>query len=55
MRVDFRTEPWRRPDGQAALVEIEVHADGSEVVPVSYDLMAEMLTALGFERQEVVR
>ena len=49
MIVDTRTEPWRRPDGQIADVEIEVHHDGSEVVPVMYGLMAQMLTDLGFE------
>jgi hypothetical protein len=50
MIVDVRTEEWRKPDGQIAAVQIEVHHDGQEIVPIERGLMAQMLTDLGFER-----
>lgn len=50
MIVNVRTEEWKRPDGQIAAVQVEVHHDGTEIVPVHLDLMAQMLGDLGFER-----
>ena len=47
----WRSETWIHPDGsRRAEITVEVHADGYEVVPVSYELFEQMVTDLGFTR-----
>ena len=41
---------WRKPNGQLAVVQVEVHHDSSEVVPLTYELFAQVLDDLGFEQ-----
>ncbi len=52
MIVDTRPEEWRRPDGTIAVVTVEIHHDGTEIVPLHLDVVAQMLSDLGFERGE---
>ena len=46
-RLNARTERWRTPDGDTAIVEVR-----NGIVEVSYELLAQMLTDLGMERVE---
>jgi hypothetical protein len=48
--VGTRTETWLLPNGDHAVVEIEIHHDGSEIVPLHHALFAQMVTDLGFKR-----
>lgn len=50
MIVGTRTEAWLLPNGDRAEVQIEIHHDGGEIVPIHYALFAQMVTDLGFKR-----
>lgn len=51
-----RSERWVNDDGLFSVVDVQEHpgvsGEGAETVVVSYELMASMLSQLGFERQD---
>lgn len=50
MIVGTRTETWLLPNGDRADVQVEIHHDGTEIVPLHHALFAQMVTDLGFKR-----